>query len=93
MKANPYKSLKISLLLERGALLLNWTVLRLYYARGWLSSRDTRSSFEREKKLHLVAKLTQNVDMEFLFFIWRLSNTIEDMMNEYSDDDNEVGFT
>ena len=31
--------------------------------------------------------------MEFLFFIWRLSNTIEDMMNEYSDDDNEVGFT
>ena len=31
--------------------------------------------------------------MEFLFFIWRLSNTIEDMMNEYRDDDNEVGFT
>ena len=53
---------------------------------------ETREAHLSARK-NYIAKLTQNVDMEFLFFIWRLSNTIEDMMNEYSDDDNEVGFT
>ena len=58
-----------------------------------LETREAHLSARKNYIYVVVPKLTKNVDMEFLFFIWRLSNTIEDMMNEYSDDDNEVGFT